>query len=220
MSYGRPKTTDQEKRTRTRTKTVLPKKLERSEVRALLEAPNRAAITGLRNRVMLELMYRAGLRVGEVCSLEIRDIDTKKRIIRVWTGKGGDRTTGYAIGSQLDVLLPEWIRRRKLETHSRQKGPRGGEYFFTTIQGAPVSTRYMQQMTVRMARRANLTDIKVTPHKLRHTFATEFLERGGRLEDLQKLLGHRNIATTQIYEHVNPEAALDAVHRMREEEDF
>ena len=200
----------EEKRTRKTRKTRLPKRLEIDEINALLAAPNRAAITGIRNRCIIELLYRAGLRVGEVCALRPRDINLKKREIYVWDGKGGDRTAGWREGTALDAVLDEWNRRRKKEC-------KPSDYFFCTIQGGPVSTRYVQQMVTRMAKRAGFPPDRVkeiTPHKLRHTFATEFLEVGGQIQHLQMLLGHKNVSTTQIYMHVRPEDALEAVHRL------
>jgi len=199
------------KRTKKQRKVKLPKKLEKDEVKRLLDAPNRSAITGLRNRCMMELMYRAGLRVSEVCGLKPRDISLKNHIIQVWEGKGGDRTTAFAEGTALDFLLEEWVRRRKIECAK-------SDYFFCTIRGGQVSTRYVQQMMKRMGRRAGFNDddveTRITPHKLRHTFATEFLEAGGKIEHLQLLLGHKHIATTQIYMHIRPEDAIAAVLRM------
>lgn len=202
---------DDVKRTRKQTKVKLPKKLEREEVELLLETPNRGAITGLRNRCMLELMYRSGLRVSEVCNLTHRDINVKKRRVSVWDGKGGDRTAGWGSGTSLDIVLDEWIRRRKTECEP-------SKFFFSTIDGGQVSTRYVQQMMKRVGKRAGFTEddlkLRITPHKLRHTFATEYLEAGGTIENLQLLLGHKNVSTTQIYMHIDPENALDSLDLM------
>ncbi|HEY6018825.1 MAG TPA: tyrosine-type recombinase/integrase [Candidatus Paceibacterota bacterium] len=204
-SWMNPKRTD-EMRTVKRRKVRLPKTLEKDEMIKLLNAPNRSAITGLRNRCMLELMYRSGLRVSEVCNLRVRDVNLKKREIYVWDGKGGDRTTGYPPGTQLDLLLEAWLTRKKFECQK-------SEYFFCTIDGGKVHTRYVQQMIKRMAKRAGL-EMNITPHMLRHTFATEFISGGGPVHLLQMLLGHKHISTTQIYMHARPEDALAALRRM------
>jgi len=171
----------------------------------LMKSPNLKAITGLRNRCMLELMYRAGLRVSEVCNLKNRDVKMADGEIRVWDSKGGDRTTYYAEGTPLDALLPLWLDRKKKETT-------GSEYFFCTIKGGPCSSSYMEQMIRRMAKRAKLTQ-RVTPHMLRHTFATEALEDGVSIKQVQEALGHKNLATTEVYLHVRPETLKKALRR-------
>lgn len=212
--YILKKTTADVKQTRSQQKLKIPKRIELAEINSILSVPNLGAITGLRNRCMIELMYRAGLRVGEVCHLEIRDLNIRKREVQVWDGKGGDRVTGYEEGTPLDLLLPDWLRRRKLETRNREVGPRKGEFVFCTIKGGPVSTTYMQQAVARIVKKAEAPEW-IHPHSFRHTFAAEFLEAGGKLQHLQMLLGHKNISTTQIYMNVRPEDALDAVHRPR-----
>lgn len=173
-------------------KRKLPKILTRDEVKALLDAPNLRYPTGLRNRCMLELMYRAGLRVGEVVALKPRDVDVKRGVARVHDGKGGDGTA-YFDAETLVVLLDQWksLRRALPKT----------ELLFCTLQGQPVSVRYIQQMVQRMRQRAGITAI-CTPHVLRHTFATELLEEGFSLREVQDAVRHADVSTTQIYTHV------------------
>jgi len=175
-------------------KVVLPRTIKRSEAAALMGAPNLRAITGLRNRCVLELMYRAGLRVGEVCALKPRDLDARAGTIAVWRGKGGDRTAYLEENEEIDWLLAEWKRRRRRETA-------GGVFLFCTIDGGPVSVRYVEQMIARLARRAGIA-ARVTPHMLRHSFATELLEEGVNIRQVQVALGHKNLATTERYTHV------------------
>ena len=173
-------------------KRKLPKILTREEVRALLDAPNVRYPTGLRNRCMLELMYRAGLRVSEVCALKPRDVDVKAGIVRVHDGKGGDGTS-YFDAEALRILLDQWkVLRRTLPK---------GEYLFCTLQGGRVSPRYMQQMVKRMAKRAGIT-AACTPHVLRHTLATELLSEGFTIREVQDALRHADVSTTEIYTHV------------------
>lgn len=170
-----------------------------------MKAPNMAAITGLRNRCMLELMYQSGFRVGEVCGLKMEDVNLKKGRIRVIDGKGGDRT--LAISDILVALLQQWTFRKKKET-------KGSQYFFCTIPGGPVSTNYVEKMIKRMAKRAGI-ERNVTPHMLRHTCATELLEDGVDLATVQQILGHKDLSTTEIYLHVNPEKVEDVLRRRR-----
>lgn len=191
-----------------RKKRVLPKTLRPEEVEALMKAPNTRYITGLRNRCMMELMYRAGLRVSEVCNLRPRDVDVKEGEVTVLKGKGGDRKAIFEKGSVLDVLLPEWTKRRRRETD-------GGDYLFCTTRGKKkVAVRYVEAMVDRMARRAGITE-HVTPHMLRHTFATELLQDGTNIRIVQESLGHKHLATTEIYTHVTGENIKDAIRNRK-----
>ena len=161
-------------------------------MRRLLAAPNVRYPTGLRNRCMLELMYRAGLRVGEVCALKPRDVEIDAGIVRIWNGKTGDGTA-YFDSDGLRILLGQWKA-------TRRALPKG-DFLFCTLEGGQVSTRYMQQMFQRMRKRAAIKT-PCTPHSLRHTFATELLGEGFNIREVQEALRHADISTTQIYTHV------------------
>ena len=198
----------QEMATRTRDmigrKRKLPKALRREEVKALLDAPNLRTPSGLRDRCILELMYRAGLRVSEVCKLTPRDVDIEKGIIEVRDSKTGDRIARYNAGT-LSALLERWKdERRRLKlgrspwlfcTIKASNTPLGGP----AAPGRPVSKRAVQDMIKRRARRAGVDPTRVTPHKLRHSFATHYLEDGGNIRKLQQMLGHTDLETTAIY---------------------
>lgn len=186
-------------------KRKLPKILTRDEVRALLDAPNRRYPTGLRNRCMLELMYRAGLRVGEVCALKPRDVDLRQGIVRVHDGKGGDGTA-YFDAETLRVLIDQWKTLRRTLPKS--------EYLFCTLAGGQVSPRYMQQMVKRMAERAGITAV-CTPHVLRHTFATELLGEGFSIREVQDAVRHADLSTTEIYTHVLDEQLRTKIQQRR-----
>lgn len=175
-----------------RKKRRLPKTISRDEAAALIAAPNTRAPTGLRNRCILELMYRAGLRVGEVLSLEPRDVDLSSGTIRVLDGKGGDGT-GY-----FDESVRPWLEQWKRE---RRHYAVAGSPLFCTLKGGPVSVRYVEAMVKRMAKRAAITST-VTPHVLRHTFATELLDEGANIRQVQEALRHSDVSTTMIYTHV------------------
>jgi site-specific recombinase XerD len=186
----------------------LPRILEREEVRKLLDACNIATPTGARNRAIVELMHRGGLRVGEVCRLHVADIRWESQNLIVRRSKNDtDRTIPLEPGSQ--HLLRLWLQNRP-----KVKSP----YLFVNIKGeqvAPVSTRYVQQLMKLLARRAGLDPERVTPHVLRHCYATELLEEGFTIREVQQLLGHVWVTTTQIYTHVRP-AELAAKIRARQ----
>jgi len=186
-------------------KRKLPKILTRDEAKALLDAPNLRYPTGLRNRCILELMYRAGLRVGEVCALKPRDVDLKKGVVRIHDGKGGDGTS-YFDAETLVVLLDQWKAIRRALPKS--------DYLFATLQGGQMSPRYIQQMTGRMAKRAGITAV-CTPHVLRHTFATELLEEGFSIREVQDAVRHADVSTTQIYTHILDEQLRTKIQSRR-----
>lgn len=142
---------------------------------------------------MLELMYRAGMRVGEVVKLEPRDVDARG-MIRIVDGKGGDGTA-YFDPESVMPLLDEWKRERK------RLGVGASSPLFCTLAGGPVSVRYVEQMVARMKKRAGITSI-CTPHVLRHTFATELLDEGFTIREVQDALRHADLSSTQVYTHV------------------
>ena len=172
----------------------LPHILEKDEAKALLSTPNTRCPTGLRNRVILEIMYRAGLRVSEVVNLHTTHIRFQDAIVEIHNGKGGkDRNVPLEQGTV------GWLQAWK------EKRPKGGRYFFCTLGKGKISPRYLQEMVKRMADRAGIKSwSRVTPHTLRHTYATELLDEGFTIREVQESLGHSSIQTTQIYTHVRP----------------
>jgi site-specific recombinase XerD len=183
----------------------LPKTISREEAAALMRAPNLRAPTGLRNRCILELMYRAGLRVGEVLALRVRDVDVKRGTVRVVDGKGGDGTAYFDVAS-VASLLDEWKRER------RRLGVGADAPLFCTLKGGRVSVSYTEQMVKRMARRSGVKS-HCTPHVLRHTFATELLEERFNLRQVQEALRHADLSTTAIYTHVLDVDLHDRIQR-------
>lgn len=178
---------------RVRKKRRLPKTISRDEAERLLAACNLRAPTGLRDRAMLELMYRGGLRVGEVTRLEPRDVDLGAGTIRVLDGKGGDGT-GYFDTASVSPLLDRWKAERRRYAHA-------GSPLFCTLKGGRVSVRQVEAMVKRRAARAGITST-VTPHVLRHTFATQMLEEGANIRQVQEALRHADVSTTMVYTHV------------------
>ena len=174
-------------------KKALPMYIDKEQATALLDQPNVNCPTGLRNRVALELMYRAGLRVSEVVKLKPGHIDWKQGQLTVRNGKGSrDRVVPVTEGTV------EWLRRW------HEQRPRKAGRFFTTLQGKPLSRRYLWGMVKRCAKKTGLEFEKISPHILRHTYATERLDEGFTIAEVQALLGHSNVSTTSTYLHANP----------------
>ena len=177
-----------------------PKCLERAQLQALLSVPNVQCVSGLRNRVMLELMARCGLRIGEVRTLKLSSIRWESGILDV-RGKGAkDRCVPFH--SNTAEWLQKWCDTR----------PEGSEWLFCTSSGTQVSPRYLQAMVKRMTRKVGLP-AWVTPHTLRHTYATQLLQEGFDIRMVQELLGHENLNTTMIYTHV---AQVELARRIQE----
>lgn len=178
--------------------TKIPKYLTPAEVQALMSIPNPRVPSGARNLAMMQIMYMAGLRAGEVVALRRSDIDKEHRVLHVREGKGAkERDVPYP--AALDSHLEKWERIK----------PRSRTYF-CTVQGAKggrMSPDFLRQMFHRYAARAGIREPgdkkkKVSPHVLRHTFATELLRDGYDLETIKELLGHESIETTSTYLHV------------------
>jgi site-specific recombinase XerD len=188
----------------------LPKVISREEARAILVLPNIKTKIGLRNRTLLQVLYRCGLRVNEACALTVRDVDTAQGYIFIQQGKGSkDRTV--PMDPETVSWCKRWAARRPLET----------DYFFPTLQGTRLNDRYVRELCYRLSREAGvyLQDpkrgkIPVHPHTWRHTCFTEMLEEGFSLTDIQQMAGHSDLKTTTIYLSVRP-AALAAKIRER-----
>jgi site-specific recombinase XerD len=169
----------------------LPTVLNTLEVQELLKQPNRKCPTGLRNYLVMLLMYRAGLRVSEVINLETKNINWQVGDLKVVDGKGSkDRVV------PLETYVLDSLRKWKAER------PKGNK-FFTTLKGEELNDRYIRTFVKRYAGKANIQK-DVHPHTLRHTFATELLDQGFNISEVQDLLGHSDLSTTMIYTHVNP----------------
>jgi len=181
----------------------LPTILEPHEVRAILKLPSREAPTGVRNLAMLTAMHRCGLRVSEVTALRPEHIRWSAPLLEVHDGKGG-KDRNLPVDAITVERFKDWARLRP-----------AGETFFTTLKGARVSVRYVQRMVKRLAVKAlgPVRGRQVTPHTLRHTYATELVDEGFTLREVQTLLGHSSVATTQIYTHVRPHRIAEKIRR-------
>ncbi|MCK4374721.1 MAG: tyrosine-type recombinase/integrase [Candidatus Brocadiae bacterium] len=171
-----------------------PDILTEAEIRALKAKPNTRCPTGLRNRCMLELMHRSGLRVCEITGLCRPDIRWSERMVEIKRGKGGEPRTVPLLDSTLEWLA-RWDERR----------PRG-EHFFCTLRKTKLHHSYIRELVKRLGSKAGIEGLhRVHPHALRHSFATECLRRGMNIREVQELLGHKDVRTTQIYLSVRPE---------------
>ena len=183
----------------------LPKVLDSEEVQALLSVPNTGCPTGCRNRAILVLMYRAGLRVSEVCNLKpshIRWPNGKPGMVQLLRAKG-QKDRNVPVDADTVAALRAW----------QDKRPKRAKTFFCTLQGGKLSPRYLQALCKRLADKAGLDPERVTPHVLRHSYATELLDEGFSLREIQTLLGHSNVATTQIYTHVRNGAIAEKIQQ-------
>jgi integrase/recombinase XerD len=186
----------------------LPDTLDREQVQALLAAPDGGSATGIRDRALLELLYAAGLRISEALGLARQDVSLEEAWVRV-VGKG-DRERLVPIGDvavdalrrYIQEVRPQWLATGR--TSGRITDDRRGGPLFLTERG-----RHLGRMAAwRQLRRAALgAGLKghVTPHTLRHSFATHLLEGGADLRVVQELLGHASITTTQLYTHLTGE---------------
>lgn len=185
--------------------------LTEAEVRDLLAACSRRAPTGIRDRGLLTVLYRAGLRIEEALDLKPADVDTRRGTIRILHGKGDhDRTV--AVDDGAIAVLELWLAERaRLGVNGRQK-------LFCTLTGGPLSANQVRQMCKRRSAKAGI-DKRVHPHGLRHTHAAELVAEGVPVNVIQKQLGHVSLATTDIYlRHIAP-ADVIAMGRSREWKD-
>jgi integrase/recombinase XerD len=172
----------------------LPAVITFDEVLRLLAAPDTSRPRGLRDRAMLSLMYAAGLRVSELCSLKVGDLDRQRGFVSV-LGKGGKRRL-VPVGEVALADVEAYLR-----SVPREAGGRAPNALFLSSWRRPLSRQAFWKLIVRYARGVGITK-PISPHKLRHSFATHLLERGADLRSVQAMLGHANIATTEIYTHV------------------
>ena len=189
----------------------LPKALAESQIDAMLATPDTTTPLGLRDRAMLELMYAAGLRVSELVGLPATAVNLRQGVLRV-TGKGSkERLVPLGEESQ------HWLERYLAESRPQLAGKRALPPLFLGTRGAAPSRQQFWTLVKRYAAAAGIDPAKVSPHGLRHSFATHLLNHGADLRALQMLLGHSSLSTTQIYTLVAREhlKQLHAKHHPR-----
>ncbi|HWI23241.1 MAG TPA: site-specific tyrosine recombinase XerD [Baekduia sp.] len=191
----------------------LPNVLSRAEVAKLLEAPSGTTPAALRDRALLELMYACGLRASEAIGLELSDIDLANGLLRA-RGKGSKERM-VPVGSQAISALRHYLERGRpelLRPSARWTNGGGHEpHIFVNQRGGGLTRQGLYKIVQRHAVAAGLGE-KMSPHTLRHTFATHLLAGGCDLRAVQEMLGHADIATTQIYTHLSAERLRDAYH--------
>ena len=174
---------------------TIPKFLNLSQIEKLLQAPDMSSPTGIRDRAMLELLYATGLRVSELCRVAVSDLNLEMGVIRT-TGKGNKQRMVPVGRSAVEAV------RQYLETaRGRILKGRGSRYLFVTARGGAMTRQAFWKLLAGHGRRAGIFR-NLTPHVLRHSFATHLLEGGADLRSVQTMLGHADISTTQIYTHV------------------
>jgi integrase/recombinase XerD len=181
-----------------------PRALTESQVEALLAAPDAATALGLRDRAMLELLYATGLRVSELVALTLLQLSLQEGLVRV-VGKGSKERI-VPLGEE----ARRWIERYLQDARGSILAGRVDDAVFVTQRGAAMTRQMFWVLIKRYASRAGI-DAPLSPHGLRHAFATHLLNHGADLRVVQLLLGHADISTTQIYTHV-ARARLKSLH--------
>ncbi len=185
----------------------IPEVLTVEEQEALLNQPNPRYPTGHRNKVMLKIMLDTGLRSAETINLKWRHIDLMSGKLIVREGKGAKDRTLW-LGEENLEMLQAW-RERQVED------VRGDcEHVFTTLKGDPLQGRYLRQMVDRLAKKAGI-EKNISPHTLRHTFATDLYRETKNIRLVQKALGHADLSTTMIYTHIVDEELEGAMKGFR-----
>jgi len=191
--------------TRPRVGKRLPKSLTIEEIESILACPRLSTAMGLRDRALLELTYSSGLRVSEICSVGFTSIDLDHAFVRI-TGKGSKericpigQPAVEAIRNYLAIGRPQFVKTRS------------GSQLFLSNRGTAISRKTVWYLVKQYAQQAGIA-VEVTPHSLRHSFATHLLQGGADLRVIQELLGHADISTTQVYTDVDLSRKLEEYH--------
>jgi integrase/recombinase XerD len=173
----------------------IPKFLNREQINKLLTTPDVAKPTGVRDRAMLELLYATGLRVSELCAVRIADLQFEAGVLRT-IGKGNKQRL-TPVGKSALSAVREYLRAARPKLLSGRSSP----YLFVTARGGRLTRQAFWKLLLGHGKRAGIFH-DLTPHVIRHSFATHLLEGGADLRSVQTMLGHADISTTQIYTHV------------------
>jgi site-specific recombinase XerD len=191
-----------------------PEVLSEAEVVALIRACSARAPTGVRNRALIAVLWRCGLRISEALALELRDVDLEHGTVRVRHGKG-DRSRTVGVDEQTTALLARWIDRRRSLKGTAGRGPGARAPIFCTLQGGRIDTSYIRRLLPRLARRAGV-EKRVHAHGLRHTHAAELAREGTPINIIRDDLGHTSLAITDRYlRDVAPQAVIDTLRARR-----
>jgi integrase/recombinase XerC len=183
----------------------LPSFLPVDEVFALVEKPDRATLWGARDRAILETLYSCGIRVSELVGLSDGDVDFQLGIVRVY-GKGRKERIVPIGGKAIEALRAYLPRRDEVLARRKKSGPRAP--LFINPRGTRLTTRSVARILQKHVLQSGLLR-KVSPHALRHTFATHLLDAGADLRAIQEMLGHVSLSTTQRYTHVSMDKLME-----------
>lgn len=183
----------------------LPETLNEQDIENLLNSVDVSRALGRRDLSMLELFYASGLRLSELCGARLENLDLEEGFIRV-TGKGG-KTRVVPVGGRARFCLSDYLKNERPELVNRKTS----SWVFLSIRGGALSPERVREIVKQRAKAAGLKQ-NVYPHLLRHSFATHLLQNGADLRVIQDMLGHADIATTQIYTHVD-QKGLKSMHR-------
>jgi integrase/recombinase XerC len=182
---------------------LLPKNLTVDEIFALLDKIDSDEVVAIRDRAVLEFLYATGLRVGELAALDLEDVEVSTSLVRV-LGKGRKERI-VPFGKAARETLRRWIAASA--PLRRRSGDGDAEALFLNLRGGRLTDRSVRRILDRRLREAAIV-ARVSPHALRHTFATHMLGSGADLRAIQELLGHASLSTTQRYTHVSVEALM------------
>jgi len=188
----------------------VPAHLTVDEMAQLLEMPDASAPLGMRDRAILELFYASGIRLSELVALDLEDVDLSGRMVRVM-GKGRKERVVPFNASAVKALRA-WYKARVALVASAPRSPKSGDPVFVNARGGRLTGRSIQRLVARYVRSCS-TRFGISPHALRHSFATHLLQAGADLRAIQELLGHVRLATTQRYTHVNVAQLLDVYRK-------
>ncbi|MCG3184394.1 MAG: Tyrosine recombinase XerD [Planctomycetes bacterium] len=189
----------------------LPSFLDENQVTVLLSTPDPASWGGVRDKAILELLYATGLRVSELVKLQLHDLELSRGSLRT-LGKGRKERILPLLPAAVDALQA-WFKVRQRPPRSRDGSIRAGiQNVFINQRGSALTDRSVRRLIDQYVKQAAI-NCKVTPHTLRHSFATHLLNHGADLRDVQELLGHAHLATTQVYTHVTTTRMLDVYER-------
>lgn len=188
----------------------LPHFLTNEEVGRLLEAPPQHEPLGLRDRAILETIYSAGLRVGEMVGINDEDLDVRGKLVRI-RGKGR-RERLCPLGGYALEAIDEWRAVRVLADNQGPNALANVTPLFVNRFGRRLTTRSVARMLEKYIQQTGL-DQRTSPHTLRHSFATHLLDRGADIRSVQELLGHKSLVTTQIYTHISTAGLLEAYEK-------
>ncbi len=182
---------------------IMPKKekhipivLDENEINLLLEAPNMKKASGIRDKAMLEMMYGCGLRVSELVSLQNKSINYQERILTIF-GKGAKERI-----VPIDDYAIKFLVKYMVEVRDKIPNSKNSNFVFLNQKGKPLSRQYFFMQIKKYALDAGI-EKEISPHTLRHSFATHLLENGANIRTVQRMLGHTNAETTQIYTHLS-----------------